>query len=626
MSRRTLSATLVLLAASAAIAGASGPPVAEPRIVVGPNMLVSRDGDFPHVELILAANPKNVKNLVGGAITYTRPSGGTACRTYATVDGGTTWWPSEFAEQVKWGGGDPYVAFTPHGTAIFTALTFAEDEKGQARGFLHAWRSMDGGLTWGPTMNLGYSYDHEQITVDQTTGRFAGRIYIGTLYGYPEYTVGVFRSEDDGQTWIGPVDAASGGGTIGINVVQPMVLSDGTLVVPYVDFEFLPDKVKDEGMISNTAWLVLSEDGGVSFGAPRKIQTMQYNADDKVGRNLAGFPAFAADSRSKSYRDRIYAAWTDSRYGPVRVLFSHSEDRGLHWSEPMLIDPGVPEDAMQGQPVVAVNPAGVVGVSWYDTRDATEGFQFHQYFAASLDGGKTFLPPVRVSSAISSPLGPGNMTMGALVFEYKGTSLLSLVSAASRWASGGDYLGLAADRDGVFHPFWADARTGTFQMYTAAVSVVVPAQEPEGAPAGEDAAAAPAAPPERVLVVVDDRIDIVFDPTRFDGAAKVAEIPARLQNTSKAPIYPPITLSVTGFGFKDPEIPEPPYPPMWVIDPATGASGETATYDFSGALGNLESLEPGALSGPVVLKFRFEDPTMPQPIRFKVEGMVEPQQ
>ena len=40
----------------------------------------------------------------------------------------------------------------------------------------------------------------------------------------------------------------------------------------------------------------------------------------------------------------------------------------------------------------------------------------------------------------------------------------------------------------------------------------------------------------------------------------------------------------------------------------------------------LESLEPGALSGPVVLKFRFEDPTMPQPIRFKVEGMVEPQQ
>jgi hypothetical protein len=272
---------------------------------------------------------------------------------------------------------------------------------------------------------------------------------------------------------------------------------------------------------------------------------------------------------------------------------------------------------------VAVNPDGVVGVSWYDTRDATEGFQFHQYFAASLDGGSTFLPPVMVSSAISSPLGPGNMTMGATVWEHRGTSLLSLVSAASRWPGGGDYMGMAADRDGVFHPFWADARTGTFQIYTAAVSVVVPAQEPEVAPAGEDAAAA-AATPKLVTAVVDDRVEVVFDPTRFDGAAKVAEIPARLQNVSKKPIYPPITLSVTGFGMQDPELPEYPYPPMWVIDPATGADGETAIYDFSGALGNLESLEPGALSGPVVLKFRFEDPTLPQPIRFKVEGMVEP--
>ncbi|HOC41695.1 MAG TPA: sialidase family protein [Thermoanaerobaculales bacterium] len=617
MSRLTLGVVLLALAVGSTIAAAAGQPAAAPRILVGPNMLVSRDGDFPHVELILAANPKNAKNLLGGAITYTRPNGGTACRAYATVDGGTTWRPSEFAEQVRWGGADPYVAFTPHGTGIFSALAFAEDETGRGRAFLHVWRSSDGGLTWGPTIDLGCSYDHEQITVDQTTGRFAGRIYIGTLYGYPEYTVGVFRSEDDGQTWIGPVAAASGGGTKGINVIQPMVLSDGTLVVPYADFEFLPDKVKYEGMTSSTAWLVLSEDGGVSFGAPRKIQTMQYNVDDKDGRRLSVFPAFAADSRSQQYRDRIYVAWTDFRSGPVRVLFSRSEDRGLHWSEPILVDPAVPAGAMQGQPVVAVNPDGVVGVTWYDTRDATDGFQFHQYFAASVDGGSTFLPPVRVSSAISSPLGPGNMNLGPTVFEHNGTSLLSLVSAASRWPGGGDYMGMAADRNGVFHPFWADARTGTFQIYTAAVSVVLPAKDPDGA-------SAPAASPELVKAVVDDRVEVVFDPTRFDGAAKVVEIPARLQNISGKPIHPPITLTVTGFGFKDPELPEYPYPPMWVIDPVTGAAGETASFDFSGALGNLESLVPGALSGPVVVKFRFEDPTLPQPIRFKVEGMVEP--
>ena len=625
MTRRILGALFLLCIGW--LAFASGAEAPGPRVVVGPNMLVSRDGDFPHVELIVAANPKNVKNLLGGAITYTRPKGGTACRAYATTDGGTTWWPSEFAEQVEWGGGDPYVAFTPQGTGIFSALAFQQDEKGQQHGYLQVWRSEDGGRSWGKTMNLGYSYDHEQMIVDQTTGRYAGRIYIGVLYGYPVYTVGVFRSEDDGRSWTGPVDAANGGGTIGINDIQPMVLSDGTLVLPYADFDFLPGKAKMAGKSSSTAWMVLSEDGGVSFGKPRKIQTMQHNLDDKVGGKFAVFPAFAVDNQSKEYRDRIYVAWTDFRYGPIRLLFSHSEDRGLHWSEPMLLDPSTPKDAMQGQPVVAVNKDGIVGVTWYDTRDSKDGSQFHEYFTASLDGGKSFLPPMRVSSEPSTPLGPGNMNMGAMIFRHKETTALSLISAGSRWGGGGDYMGLAPDKEGVFHPFWADARTGTFQIYTANVSVVVPPKEKPVATGATPAppAAAPQTPPApaRTKVVLDTRLEFVFDPTRYDGATKESEIPVRLRNISKQPIYPPITLEILGFDLNDPEIPKYPYPPMWVVNAANGKNGEGATFDFSGALGNLESLEPGALTGPVVLKFRFEDPTLPQPIRLKVEGMVE---
>ena len=616
---RKIGSALFALTACAAVAVAAGP---SPRIVMGPNMLVSRDGDFPHVELILAANPKDVKNLLGGAITYTRPEGGTACRSYATTDGGATWWPSEFPEQVTWGGGDPYTAFTPQGTGIFSALAFQKDEKGQEHGYLHVWRSEDGGRSWGKTQQLGYSYDHEQITVDQTTGRYAGRIYIGVLYGYPVYTVGVFRSEDDGRSWTGPVDAANGGGQLGINDVQPMVLSDGALVVPYADFEFLPGKAKMTGTSSSTAWLVVSEDGGVSFGKPRKIQTMEYNHDDRVGERLSAFPAFAADTRSKERRDRIYVVWTDFRFGPIRLLFSRSDDRGLTWSEPKLLDPGTPKGAMQGQPVVAVNKDGVVAVAWFDTRNAKEGFQLDEYFTASLDGGDTFLPPVRVSSALSNPMGPGDMNMGALTFRHKDTLALSLVSAGSRWPGGGDYMGLAPDKDGVFHPFWSDARTGTFQIYTANVTVVAPPKE-RPADGAKPAAQAPAKPAARTKVALDARVELVYDPTRFDGASKEEEIPVRLRNVSTQPIYPPITIQVAGFGLNDPDIPEYPYPPMWVIDPATGKPGETATFDLSGALGNLESLEPGALTGPVVLKFRFQDPTLPQPIRLKVEGMVE---
>jgi len=620
---RPRAASALFLLAAAAAAGAAEAP----KIVVGPNMLASRDGDFPHVELVVAANPKNAKNLVGGAITYTRPEGGTANRAYATLDGGTTWKATEFPEQVQWGSADPYAAFTPNGTAIFSGLAFIKDDSGRTRAGLYVYRSEDGGMTWGKAADLGYSYDHEQIIVDHTTGKYAGRIYIGVLYGpYPQYVVGIFRSDDDGKTWIGPVDAANGGGTIGLNEVSPMVLSDGTLVLPYVDFDFLPDKVKTTGKASSNAWMVLSNDGGISFGKPRKIQTMWFDFDDKVGKQYGGMPSLAADYRSKEYRDRMYAAWPDARHGRMRVLFTRSEDRGITWSPPVVLDPSAPEDAYQYQPVVAVNKDGTVGVTFFDTRGARDGSQYHQYFTASVDGGKTFLPPVQVSSAASNPGGAGNMTFGVLAGRHKETSYLALVSAASRWKSGGDYMGLAADKDGVFHPFWSDARSGTFQIYTTSISVVLPPMEKPGgsAAAATASASAPAKPSApRVKTSLESMVELVFDPSRYDGAAKEAEIPIRLTNTSKQPIYPPITLEIVGFDLDDPDIFKYPYPPTYVVNAENGKRGEGATFDFSKALGNLEALAPGAQTSPVVLKLQFTDPSEVAPIRYRIEGMVE---
>ena len=44
--------------------------------MVGPDYLVSRDGDRPHVEVMAASNPRDPKNLLAGAITFTRRDGG----------------------------------------------------------------------------------------------------------------------------------------------------------------------------------------------------------------------------------------------------------------------------------------------------------------------------------------------------------------------------------------------------------------------------------------------------------------------------------------------------------------------------------------------------------------------
>jgi hypothetical protein len=62
-----------------------------------------------------------------------------------------------------------------------------------------------------------------------------------------------------------------------------------------------------------------------------------------------------------------------------------------------------PRGANYETPAIAVNEGGVVGVAWYDTRRDPRGKCFEIYFSASLDGGTTFLPSVRVTQELSCP-------------------------------------------------------------------------------------------------------------------------------------------------------------------------------------------------------------------------------
>ena len=611
------------------VAGALALADAAPKVVIGPNILVSRDGDVPHVELMVAASPRTSKDLLGAAITATRPNGGWACRAYSSTDGGATWKSSEFSEQVEWGGGDPQVAYTAQGTALMVALTMNKSDQGKDCASMHVWRSEDGGKTWQPPSQIpcSPSWDHEQIVVDTTKGRFAGRIYIGVLYDYPVYRVGVFRSDDDGRTWVGPVEAANGGGTLGINDVTPMVLSDGTLIVPYGDFPFKPEDRPSKGMAHENFWTVASTDGGVTFSAPRKSVVQDYSLDDKESK-LAGFGKFAADSEGKAYRDRLYTVWEDARFGNYRILFSRSTDRGKTWSEPKLLESGLDKGVKQWQPAIAVNKDGVVGVTWFDSREDKEGKKFHQYFAASVDGGDTFTKPAQVSSEISDPNGRGNSQLSPMVWVHEGTIGLSTISAASRWGSGGDYMGLAADKDGAFHPFWSDSRSGTFQVYTARVAVEVPPKEDPSKKPGAAAAAAaskPASPPPLVESSLVERVEFVFDPTTWDPDKKQLSIPVRLKNVSSQPIYPPIRIEVAGYGFPEYENDDDKKRNAdnapTLLNPSNGKGKEGAVMEMGQAIAGSESLQPGALTNPVVFRFQLVDPTKMPTVRLKATGM-----
>ena len=598
-----------------------------PVVTVGPNMLVSRDGDFPHMELAVATSPRSAKNLVGGAITTQRDEGGFACKAYASTDGGSTWTASAFPEEVEWGGGDPQVGFGLHGTAYFSALAFVKDDNGNMRGGLFFYRSEDGGKTWGKAANLGYSYDHEVLAVDHTMGRYAGRVYLSVLYGYPVYTLGVFRSDDDGRTFTGPVQAASGKGMVGINTAgNILVLSDGTLVLPYDDFQFDPAKRKTSH--SSNISRVTSSDGAVTFSEPLKIGTQEY-PPDRNAPSLQTFAAAAVD-RSEKYKDRIYVAWTDYREGAYRIVFTHSSNRGKNWSTPRIVVNDAPSWSSEYQPELAVSNQGVVGLTWFDTRNSAshDDKQYDQYFAASLDGGESFSAPVRVSDTSSARFGKGNLTMQALFSEsaiYKGEpeTRVSFISGVSRWPAGGDYMGLDVDSNGVFHPFWADARTGTYQIQTAAVKVAIPDESPKGALKNTSLPKSPnrvEPASESASTSLYGRVELVFDPTSFDPATGVLSVPTRLRNTSSRPIHAPISLEIEKFGSGlDDNMKE--YAPT-ILNSGNGKAGSGAVFDYSNVLGTERVLPPGALSGQVVWHLRVQDPLRIPDLHISLTGVI----
>ena len=588
--KRRLLIGALAVACTVAAAGAETPG---PRIVVGPNILVSRDGDIAHCETMIAANPTDPKNLLGGSIVMIRPDGGAANKAYVSSDGGSTWTDVTFPEEMEHGGGDPQVGFGITGTAYFVGLSNG----------MNFYRSEDQGKTWSKPVNLGRNHDHEMLITDHTFGTFAGRIYLTDESDVPgskemedlqmRRRVVLFRSVDDGRSFIGPIEVARGNNT-GLAAENLLVLSDGTLFIPMIEY---PNYATDKEAAIWKAVFSLSPDGGVTFSPARLIAEIRFGGVKAMRKSqgngrvdqMAG-PVFAVD-RGGKFRDRIYAAWTEFEGDRYRLVFTWSGDRGKTWSAPRPLDPGAPGYASQFQPMIAGNPDGVLGVYWYDTEGFPSRDRFEISFTASLDGGATLLPKVRVSSATSSPFGSGNLRPGPFVDAERGLVTASFVSGMSRWPAGGDYIGMTASTDGVFHPFWTDGRSGTYQLYTAPIRVLAGGQ--------------PATPaPDKTAASLSDKVTLVFDPIQYDRQTQEVLLPVRLKNVSKETLYPPFRVEIKElahpYSVKAHEEVDTPT----ILNATNGKTGIGATFDYSKALHDLESLEPEAVTDAILWRFK----------------------
>ena len=426
---------------------------------------------------MLATSPRTAKNLLGGAITATRPkaagrAGPTPRPTAAHLE------DVRVSRAGEWGGAIR-VAYTAQGTALFVALTMNKNEKGKTCASMHVWRSENGGESWLPRSRsraavLGPRADHRGLL----QGKYSGRIYIGALYDYPVYRVGVFRSDDDGRTWTGPVEAANGGGTSASTTSRPWSSPTARSSCPTATSSSAPRTGSSEEGDERTLDGLLDRRRR-TFSTPLKVVTQTYNLDRREDPGTRRVPQVRADSRQARL----------SRTGST----SPGRTRGsghIAFSRPL----GGPREELVGAPAYRRRRRGRDPVAAGDRREQRGRRRGHLVRHARLSGRS--VSPVfrrvagrrrhlssdrpRLLGGVRSR-GAGNAADEPMAMKHKDMIILGFISAAG-W--GRRRLHGPRRRQGRRLPSLLGRRAhGTFQIYTAKVKVEVPKEDGPRRPA-----------------------------------------------------------------------------------------------------------------------------------------------
>jgi hypothetical protein len=295
-------------------------------------------------------------------------------------------------------------------------------------------RSTDGGQTWSDPVGVsptvfqaqGFSEEEERGASAADSAAAAAEDAAVSL-------------QQEGETAAAEADQTVQG-------PQPAVMSDGTVVVAYLDTTI--DGVQ-KGLA--TIHVALSHDGGRTFDAPSQagvFREIHFRPRNSFFRWWgAAFPQLTIGAN-----DEIYIAVTakpgDKPTDDGDIYLLRSLDKGQSWEPPVRINAD-DTDRIQFFPAVDVSPDGVLHAMWGDMRDDPQEARYHIYYSESRDQGATWgfiddeiglnVPETRVTDFASNSLKgfPGGRFLG-------------------------DYFAIAAtDEDSYL--VWADTRLGEYQ-------------------------------------------------------------------------------------------------------------------------------------------------------------------
>ena len=194
--------------------------------------------------------------------------------------------------------------------------------------------------------------------------------------------------------------------------------------------------------------MVLSNDGGTTFGAPTLVTTVTRYVHPSIRTGV--FLPSAATDRTTGALYVVYQARDGA--GLPRILFTKSTNTGATWSAPIAVSDNPSTGVFN--PAISASPDGqTLTVSFYDQRDSGGNlFLCNLYLAQSFDGGTTWGPNIRLTSETS------DATLAPLTAD--GYML-------------GDYLGIAESTspDVPAVPVWVDTRTGNPDPFITRVGI-----------------------------------------------------------------------------------------------------------------------------------------------------------
>jgi hypothetical protein len=393
------------------------------------------------VEPWIAINPANPNNLIAVWQQDRWSNGGSrGPGTAYSLDGGGTWTRSS-APMSRCSGGtganaferasDPWVTFSPDGTAYQAALGFNNQVNGDNAILVS--RSVDGGRTWSVATTVrrdgGQNFnDKEAITADPTDARYVYATW-DRLTGNngPSW---IARTVDGGATWEAARNIYDPGPNSQTVNNQVVVLPDGTLILFFTE-------LANVGNQNARLRIMRSTDKGATWSAPITIVDLQTvgTVDPETGvgiRDGSGLGAIAAGPGGE-----LAIAWQDSRFTGGAfdsIAFSRSTDGGFTWSAPMRINGNPAVRALI--PSIAIRSDGTIGVAYYDFRSNTADplTLLTDYWLATSADGVTWTER-RIAGPIDyakAPLAGGRYFLGDYMgLATSGTSFLPLFGHAA---------------------------------------------------------------------------------------------------------------------------------------------------------------------------------------------------